>query len=56
MINGNASPEETTFHFNLAGFYRAARADAVSDAGLSDELANLHLQQRQHAVHDGHLH
>lgn len=43
------------FHFNLGFCSRAARTDAVSDAGLSDELANLHLQQCQHSVHDGHL-
>lgn len=41
----------------LLGFRsRAARTDAVRHAGLSDELADLHLQQRQHALHHGHLH
>lgn len=41
----------------LLGFRsRAARTDAVRHAGLSDELAHLHLQQRQHALHHGHLH
>lgn len=35
---------------------RAARPDAVGHAGLPHELADLHLQQRQHPLHHGHLH
>lgn len=44
------------FHLNLGLYSRAARSDAVSDAGLSDEFVNLHLQQLQYSIHNGHLH
>lgn len=36
--------------------FRSARSYAVGDAGLSDELTNLHLQQCQYSLYNGHLH
>ncbi|KAH0625533.1 hypothetical protein JD844_015079 [Phrynosoma platyrhinos] len=35
---------------------RSARPDAFGDAGVADEFADVHLQQRQHPLHHGHLH
>lgn len=35
---------------------RTSRPDAVSHVGLSHELPDLHLQQRQHSLHHGCLH
>lgn len=40
----------------LSVHVRSARSDDVGDAGLSDELAHLHLQQCKHSLHHGHLH
>lgn len=45
-----SSPILTVIHF------RSARSYVVGDAGLSDELTYLHLQQCQHSLHNGHLH
>ena len=37
-------------------YFRSARSHAVCDAGVSDELTHLHLQQCQYSLHHGHLH